>query len=73
MPTQYEIRISGLLDDPDPDAFAGLNVTKVGQEARIVGELDQAALHGLLERIRSLGVDLIEARRLRRPLHLPPR
>jgi len=30
----------------------------------ITGQFDQAALHGILEMIRSLGLDLLEARRL---------
>ena len=60
----YEIRIAGQLDDTTVAAFAGLEVTHHNQVTVIVGEFDQAALHGTLERIRSLGLDLLEARRI---------
>ena len=60
----YEIRIAGQLDDTTVAAFAGLEMTHHNQVTVIVGEFDQAALHGMLERIRSLGLDLLEARRV---------
>ncbi len=66
----YEIRITGQLDETSAAAFAGLDVASQGQATVITGEFDQAALHGLLERIRLLGLDLVEARRVglsRRP------
>jgi hypothetical protein len=59
----YEIRIDGQLDDVRAAAFSGLDVTCRGQVTIITGEFDQAALHGLLERIWFLGLELIEARR----------
>jgi len=61
----YEIRIAGLLDEATVMAFAGLDVTSRGAVTVITGEFDQAALHGLLEKIRLLGLDLVEARRVR--------
>jgi hypothetical protein len=64
-PPVYEIRIAGRLDEDTMIAFAGLEVAVRGQVTVITGEFDQAALHGLLERIRSLGLDLMEARRVR--------
>ena len=63
LPT-YEIRITGQLDETSAAAFAGLDVVSRGQVTVITGEFDQAALHGLLERIRLLGLDLVEARRV---------
>ena len=63
----YEIRISGQLDETSAAAFAGLDVTFNGQVTIITGDFDQAALHGLLERIRLLGLDLVEARRVSGP------
>lgn len=68
-PSVYEIRIAGRLDEATLIAFAGLEVVCRGQLTIITGEFDQAALHGLLERIRSLGLDLVDARRVR----VPPR
>jgi len=66
-PTTYEIRLAGQLDETRAAAFAGLNVASQGQVTVITGEFDQAALHGLLERIRMLGLDLVEARRVEGP------
>ena len=60
----YEIRIAGQLDDTTLARFAGLEMTHHNHVTVIVGEFDQAALHGMLECIRSLGLDLLEARRV---------
>jgi hypothetical protein len=67
VPPHYEIRVAGQLDETTAAAFAGLNVAACGTVTVIAGELDQAALHGLLERIRSLGLELVEARRASGP------
>jgi hypothetical protein len=37
-----------------------------GGLAVITGDFDQAAMHGVLERVRALGLELIEVRRVRR-------
>jgi len=62
---RYEIRIGGRLDERATAAFAGLDVTARGKGTVIRGEFDQAGLHGVLERIRFLGLDLVEVRRVR--------
>ena len=71
-PSAYEIRIAGRLDEATMIVFAGLDVAFRGQVTVISGEFDQAALHGLLERIRSLGLDLVDARRVRAPPRAAP-
>jgi hypothetical protein len=62
---RYEIRIAGRLDERVAAEFADLEVAVRGSVTVIRGEFDQASLHGLLERIRFLGLDLLEARRVR--------
>jgi hypothetical protein len=64
-PPTYEIRLAGQLDETREAAFAELNVASHRLATVITGEFDQAALHGLLERILLLGLDLVEARRIR--------
>lgn len=65
MSSCYEIRIAGQLDESAAAAFEGLDVTASGGVTVVRGEFDQASLHGLLELIRALGLDLVEARRVR--------
>jgi hypothetical protein len=63
-PPTYEIRIAGRLDETALESFAGLDVAYRAGVTVITGQFDQAALHGMLEMIRSLGLDLLEARRV---------
>jgi hypothetical protein len=62
----YEIRIEGLLDQRWSAWFDGLQITcQPGGVTVIVGPVaDQAALHGLLAKVRDLGLALISVRRI---------
>jgi hypothetical protein len=61
MPEYCEIKIKGHLDSRWSSWFAGLQLTHLeGNETLLSGLLpDQAALHGILERIRDLNLTLI--------------
>jgi hypothetical protein len=64
-PARYEIRIDGVLN---PTWFDGLEVDIDGRHTVISGWLaDQSELHGLLAKIRDLGLCLITVRRLESP------
>ena len=64
-PARYEIRVDGVLDDRWADWFGGLQVSNDGRKTVIAGLLpDQSALHGLLTRVRDLGLTLISVRQL---------
>lgn len=60
-PTIYKIRIRGHLDSQWTDWFEGLTITlEENDETILTGPvIDQAALHGLLKRVRDLGMPLI--------------
>lgn len=65
MPPRYEIRYAGRPDDTASDALAGLDLVSEGNLTVVTGDFDQAALHGVLERLRVLGLDLVDLRRAR--------
>lgn len=62
----YEIRIAGSLGPQWAGWFDGLTVTtEHGGTTVIAGSIpDQAALHGLLQRIRDLGTPLVSVTRI---------
>ena len=61
----YEIRIKGRLSESLLGAFEGLTATVEPVETVLHGPVqDQSSLHGLLDRIQSLGLELVEIRRL---------
>jgi hypothetical protein len=61
MAQYYEIRIKGHLDESWADWFYGLTIThEASGETLLTGHLaDQSALHGVLNRLRDLGVQLV--------------
>jgi len=65
-PCVYEIRVEGHLTDRCSEWFAGLtlNQTEAGDTLVSGRVVDQAALHGLLARIRDLNLTLVAVKRL---------
>jgi hypothetical protein len=60
-PAQYEIRLKGHLDARWADQFEGLSLTHARDGTTILAGpvIDQAALYGLLRKVRDLGLPLI--------------
>jgi hypothetical protein len=66
-PGLYEIRIKGHLDDKWAAWFGGLTLTREDNgETLLTGPVvDQAALHGLLRKVRDLAMPLLSVTRVR--------
>ena len=64
--SHYEIRIKGHLDDRWSAWFEGLALTSLPEGVTVIDcpSIDQAALHGLLRRIRDAGLQLISVTRV---------
>jgi hypothetical protein len=58
---RYEIRVNGHLDPHWAAWFDGLTVTTEVDGTTVIGGpvVDQAALHGLLGKVRDIGIPLI--------------
>ena len=59
-PMIYQIRVKGRLERSWSDWFDGLDITSDGEDTFLYGPVrDQSALHGLLKKVRDLGLHLI--------------
>jgi hypothetical protein len=66
--SRYEIRIKGILDRRWAAWFEDLQISSEEDQTVLSGRVaDQAALHGLLAKVRDLGLTLISVRQLAQP------
>ena len=64
-PTHYEICIEGELPLQWQDWFEGLGIAAENGQTRLSGPVtDQAALYGLLKKVRDLGLPLVSVNRI---------
>lgn len=68
MPSVYDLTVQGEAGPTIEAAFPELALRAGGGVTVLHGELvDQAALHGVIERIQSLGLELIDVHRVDDP------
>lgn len=63
-PAPYMIRIKGHLGATVLSAFPAMTSRRHGAHTLLTGRLDRSALYGVLAAIETLGLDLLEVRRL---------
>jgi hypothetical protein len=64
-PARYEIRVRGHLGATVLRAFPALHAEAQGRDTLLRGDVaDQSALHGVLDLVEALGLELLEVRRL---------
>jgi hypothetical protein len=65
-PALYEIRVEGSLESEWSDWFDGLEITQRGEDETVLTGViaDQPALHGVLAKVRDLGLPLLAVRRV---------
>lgn len=62
--TMYEIRVAGAVPEKDLQDMGAVTVGPEQVNTVLYGVSDQAALYGLLERLRALGLEVVEVRRV---------
>jgi hypothetical protein len=61
---RYRITVRGGLGYASREAFEDFAIVSDGTETTLIQDLDQAALYGALNRIQSLGLELVALTRL---------
>ena len=69
--TMYEIRVAGTVPDEDLRDMGAVPVAPTQVNTVLYGVSDQAALYGLLDRLRALGIVVLEVRRVPSPTTEP--
>jgi len=65
VPSRYEIRIRGRVGNTLLAGFEGFDAEVEPVETVLRGDIeDQAALHGVLDRIHEAGLEIVEVRKL---------
>ena len=64
-PADYRIKVKGRLGNQWSDWFGGMAIESEGAVTTLTGQVsDQCALHGVLIRVRDLGLPLISVKRV---------
>jgi len=69
---RYRITVSGVLGEVGREVLADLKIEFDGADTELTGDLDEAALYGVLNRLLVLGLELIELKRSPAPDGLTP-
>lgn len=65
LPSEYQIRVRGILNMEWSDWFDGFFIDHDAEDTILTGPVtDQAELHGLLAKIRDLGLPIISVERV---------
>src|SRR3954452_19415197 len=60
----FEVRVAGVVPDKDLKDLGAVTLAPEQVSTVLYGIDDQAALYGLLARLRSLGIEVVEVRRV---------
>jgi len=60
---RYRITVSGALGEVGREVLADLELSCDGADTVLTGDLDEAALYGVLNRLLVLGLELVELKR----------
>ena len=66
--SMYEVRVAGTLPEEDLEDMGAVASVPDQVSTVLYGIADQSALYGLLARLRALGIEVIEVRRVSEPV-----
>jgi len=67
----YEVRVAGVVPDTHLRDMHVITLAPTEVNTVLYGLEDEAALYGLLARLRTLGLEVVEVRRVSGPVELP--